>query len=81
MIPYALYKNLLQNGKGYYRAQVQPIRSCGLDEVIERMVQHGSTLTKQDIMSSLTPSDCWSWKGTMWSRPWPTSVSASKGTL
>jgi len=53
MISYALYKNLLQNGKGYYRAQVQPLRRCGLDEVIERMVQHGSTLTKQDVMAVL----------------------------
>jgi len=53
MISYGLYKNLLQNGKGYYRAQVQPVRSCGLDEVIERMIQHGSTLTKQDVMAVL----------------------------
>ena len=53
MISYALYKNSLQNGKNYYRATVKPARTCGLDEVIERMVQHGSTLTKQDVMAVL----------------------------
>lgn len=53
MITYALYKNKLTNGNGYYRASVKPARTYGLEEVIDRMLQHGSTLTKQDMMAVL----------------------------
>jgi len=54
MIDFALYKNnLTTNENDYFRAIVQSKGTIQLDGITQRMVQHGSTLTPQDIMASL----------------------------
>lgn len=53
MIDFGLYKNHLTNGNDYFRAIVQPKGTIQLEGITERMVQHGSTLTSQDISASL----------------------------
>lgn len=53
MIDFGLYKNKLTNGSELFRAIVLTKRSCTLDDVIDRMVEQGTTLTRQDIMATL----------------------------
>lgn len=53
MINFGLYKNLLTNGSGFFRAIVLPQRTYNLEDVIDRMVEQGTTLTRQDIMAVL----------------------------
>ena len=53
MIDFGLYKNSFTNGKGFFRAIVFSRRTYGLEDVIDRMVEQGTTLTRQDIMATL----------------------------
>jgi hypothetical protein len=53
MIDFGLYKNSFANGKGFFRAIVFSRRTYGLGDVIDRMVEQGTTLTRQDIMATL----------------------------
>ncbi|MBN1995020.1 MAG: DUF4469 domain-containing protein [Anaerolineae bacterium] len=52
-IHYVLFENHLTAQPDTYKAVAQPIATAGLDEVIERMVEHGSTVTRADILSVL----------------------------
>ena len=53
MINFGLYKNSLTNGKGLFRAIVLPQRTCDLNDIINRMIEQGTTLTRQDVMAVL----------------------------
>ncbi len=52
-IRYVLLKNALSDDPDDYAARVISYDSVGLEEVIERMVQQGSTVTRADIVSVL----------------------------
>jgi hypothetical protein len=51
-IKYALVKNHL-TGNGDYRALIHHARVAGMDEVVDRIVGQGSTVTRADIYSVL----------------------------
>ncbi|MCB0212744.1 MAG: DUF4469 domain-containing protein [Anaerolineae bacterium] len=53
MIDFALYKNTLTNGKKLFKAVVLIRETRTLDDVIDRMMQQGTTLTRQDIIAVL----------------------------
>lgn len=53
MIDFGLYKNKVTNGKNLFRAIVLPKGTATLDDVIDRMLEQGTTLTRQDIMAVL----------------------------
>lgn len=52
-IHYTLYKNKMREESVVYAARVQPIRSVDIDGVIDRMMQHGSTITRADVLGVL----------------------------
>ncbi|MBI1879572.1 MAG: DUF4469 domain-containing protein [Chloroflexi bacterium] len=43
----------MTNGKGFFRAIVLSRRTCDLNNIIDRMVEQGTTLTRQDIIAVL----------------------------
>ena len=49
MLKYALRENLLTPAPDDFMAQVQDVRSYTLDEIIDLMMQKGSTLTRADV--------------------------------
>ena len=53
MIHFGLYKNKLTNGKEQFKAQVLSKETYNLDGVIDRMLEQGTTLTRQDIVAVL----------------------------
>ncbi|MCB9108741.1 MAG: hypothetical protein H6633_31515 [Anaerolineales bacterium] len=53
MIDFGLHKNKLTNGKEQYRATVLTKETYTLNDVIDRMVEQNTTLTRQDIMAVL----------------------------
>ena len=53
MLKYALRENLLTPDENDYMAQVADVRSFSLDEIIDLMMQKGSTLTKADTKAAL----------------------------
>ena len=53
MLKYALRENLLTAAPDDFMAQVQDVRSYTLDEIIDAMMQKGSTLTKADVKAVL----------------------------
>ena len=50
-IHYSLYENPLTTDPDDYNAKVSSIRTANLDDVISRMVERGSTVTRADIIS------------------------------
>lgn len=52
-IKYALYKANLPTASESYVARVQSVGTLEIDDLIERMDQHGSTVVKADIVSVL----------------------------
>jgi hypothetical protein len=52
-INYSLAENNLTSDPDDYVAMVQPVATAGLEDVIERMVAQGSTVTRADIVSVL----------------------------
>lgn len=52
-IRYTLYENKMREEGSIYAARVQPIRSIDIDGVIDRMMQHGSTITRADVLGVL----------------------------
>ena len=53
MLKYALRENLLTPAPDDFMAQVQDVRSYTLDEIIDAMMQKGSTLTRADVKAVL----------------------------
>ena len=53
MLKYALRENLLTAAPDDFMAQVQDVRSYTLDEIIDAMMQKGSTLTRADVSAVL----------------------------
>ena len=53
MLKYALRENLLTAAPDDFMAQVQDVRSYTLDEIIDLMMQKGSTLTRADVSAVL----------------------------
>ncbi|MCB0197553.1 MAG: DUF4469 domain-containing protein [Anaerolineae bacterium] len=53
MIDFALYKNTLTNGKKLFKAVVLTRETLTLDDVMDRMMQQGTTVTRQDIIAVL----------------------------
>lgn len=53
MLKYALRENLLTPDENDYMAQTADVRSFSLDEIIDLMMEKGSTLTKADIKAAL----------------------------
>ena len=53
MLKYALRENLLTPAPDDFMAQVQDVRSYTLDEIIDAMMQKGSTLTRADVAAVL----------------------------
>ncbi len=53
MLKYALRENLLTAAPDDFMAQVQDVRSYTLDEIIDLMMQKGSTLTRADVAAVL----------------------------
>ena len=53
MLKYALRENLLTPAPDDFMAQVQDVRSYTLDEIIDLMMQKGSTLTRADVAAVL----------------------------
>lgn len=53
MLKYALRENLLTAAPDDFMAQVTDVRSYTLDEIIDLMMQKGSTLTKADVKAVL----------------------------
>ena len=53
MLKYALRENLLTAAPDDFMAQVQDVRSYTLDEIIDAMMQKGSTLTRADVAAVL----------------------------
>lgn len=53
MLKYALRENLLTPNENDYMAQVTDVRSFSLDEIIDLMMEKGSTLTKADTKAVL----------------------------
>ena len=52
-INYALFENSLTSDPGDYMALVQSTGTAELEDVIARMIQQGSTVTRPDIVSVL----------------------------
>ncbi|MBN1977391.1 MAG: DUF4469 domain-containing protein [Anaerolineae bacterium] len=52
-INYALHENNLTSDPGDYTALVQPAGTAELEDVIERIIAQGSTVTRPDIVSVL----------------------------
>ncbi len=52
-ISYSLTRNLLTNGANHYRAVVHFNESVELEDVIDRMIERGSTVTKADALAVL----------------------------
>ena len=50
---YVLHENHLFKDKNAYRAQIRPADSLNLNDVINRMLQRGSTVSKPDILGVL----------------------------
>ena len=53
MLKYSLRENLLTPAPDDYMAQVQDVRSYTLDEIIDLMMEKGSTLTRADVAATL----------------------------
>ncbi len=53
MLKYALRENLLTPDENDYMAQTADMRSFSLDEIIDLMMEKGSTLTKADTKAAL----------------------------
>ena len=53
MLKYSLRENLLTAAPDDFMAQVQDVRSYTLDEIIDLMMQKGSTLTRADVSAVL----------------------------
>ena len=53
MLKYSLRENLLTAAPDDYMAQVTDVRSYTLDEIIDAMMEKGSTLTKADVKAVL----------------------------
>ncbi|AIN93979.1 DUF4469 domain-containing protein [Treponema putidum] len=53
MLKYSLRENLLTPAPDDYMAQAQDVRSYTLDEIIDLMMQKGSTLTRADVAAVL----------------------------
>lgn len=53
MLKYCLRENLLTPDENDYMAQTADVRSFSLDEIIDLMMQKGSTLTKADTKATL----------------------------
>ncbi len=53
MLKYAFRENLLTAAPDDFMAQVQDVRSYTLDEIIDLMMQKGSTLTRADVAAVL----------------------------
>jgi len=53
MLKYSLRENLLTAAPDDFMAQVQDVRSYMLDEIIDLMMQKGSTLTRADVAAVL----------------------------
>ena len=53
MLKYCLRENLLTPDENDYMAQTADVRSFSLDEIIDLMMQKGSTLTKADTKAAL----------------------------
>ena len=53
MLKYSLRENLLTPAPDDFMAQVQDVRSYTLDEIIDAMMQKGSTLTRADVSAVL----------------------------
>jgi len=52
-IAYVLFENNLTEAPNDYMAMVQPTGAADLDQIVERMIERGSTVTKADIFSVL----------------------------
>jgi len=52
-IHYALFRNFVSPGVADYAAIVKPTASVGLDAMIERMIDRGSTTARADILAVL----------------------------
>ena len=53
MLKYSLRENLLTPAPDDYMAQVQDVRSYTLDEIIDLMMDKGTTLTRADVAATL----------------------------
>ena len=53
MLKYSLRENLLTPAPDDYMAQAQDVRSYTLDEIIDLMMEKGSTLTRADVAATL----------------------------
>ena len=53
MLKYSLRENLLTPAPDDYMAQVQDVRSYTLDEIIDLMMEKGTTLTRADVAATL----------------------------
>ena len=53
MLKYCLRENLLTPDENDYMAQTADVRSFSLDEIIDLMMEKGSTLTKADTKAAL----------------------------
>ena len=53
MLKYSLRENLLTAAPDDFMAQTQDVRSYTLDEIIDLMMQKGSTLTRADVSAVL----------------------------
>ncbi len=52
-VKYVLQENNLTTDPDDYMARVRSVGTAGMDEIIERMIQQGSTVTRADIVSVL----------------------------
>lgn len=57
MLNYSLTENLLTERADDYTAQVQPLRSNDKEDIIERMLQRGTSLTRTDLLAVLNLFD------------------------
>ena len=55
-IHYALFENSLTTDPDDYAAQVKTVGSVGLEEIADRIIDQGSTVTKPDILAVLEDS-------------------------
>ena len=53
MLKYCLRENLLTPAPDDYMAQAQDVRSYTLDEIIDLMMDKGTTLTRADVAATL----------------------------
>ena len=53
MLKYALRENLLTAAPDDFMAQVQNVRSYTLDEIIDAMMEKGTTITRADVAATL----------------------------